>query len=268
MSDSWGCFKTAAVGCVVLTVLAIAIPIAVALLIMRPFNRAIDTRAGLEASFGAQEAYVPPPSGAPDADRIAVFLEVRQALAATCEEFAEKEQQVARLEAFDDRPEVSRIEVLRQAASTTRSMLGMGPLIGRFFELRNQALAEGGMGLGEYSYIYVLAYNAEMLDPGESTRLLGEHATNSRVRRALRAMLANQLAAIDDGAAEAQAELAAELARLDADAERIPWQDGLPAALDEALLPHREALRKAFCPATAPLELMINVKRGPAVETL
>lgn len=268
MSDSWGCFKTAAVGCVALTVLTVAIPIAVALLIMRPFNRAIDTRAGLEASFGAQEGYVPPPSGAPGADRITVFLAVRRALATTCEEFTEKEQQIARLEAFDDRPEVSRIEVLRQAASTTRSMLGMGPLIGRFFELRNQALAEGGMGLGEYSYIYVLAYQAEMMDPGESTRLLGEHTTNSRVRRALRAMLVNQLAAIDDGAAEARAEIAAEIARLDADAERIPWQDGLPAALEESLLPHREALRTAFCPATAPLELMINVKRGPAVETL
>jgi hypothetical protein len=268
MSDSWGCFKTAAVGCVALTVVVIAGLAALAFFVMRPFNRAIDTRVGLEASFGEQGAYVPPPSGAPGPDRIAAFLEVRRALAVTREEFAEKEQQVARLEAFDDRPEVSRIEVLRQAASTTRSMLGMGPLIGRFFELRNRALADAGMGLGEYSYIYVLAYNAEMMDPGESTRLLGEHTTNPRVRRALRAMLANQLAAIEDGAAEARNELAAEIARLDADPARIPWQDGLPAAVEEALLPHREALRTTFCPATAPLELMINVKRGPAVETL
>jgi len=62
--------------------------------------------------------------------------------------------------------------------------------------------------------------------------------------------------------------LETEISAMQADQGRIPWQDELPRAITEALAPYRAELDELYCPAMAPLELMINEKRGPAVESL
>jgi len=146
-----GCLKQTAIGCVVLIVLAIVFPIVFGVMMMSPFNRAIESRNAIEQRFGPQEAFVPPPAGAPAPDRIEAFLDVRRTLAVTCADFSQMEEQVRKLEAFDDQDEVSRIDVVTQTLSTTRSMMGMGPLIGNFYETRNQSLLDAEMGLGEYT---------------------------------------------------------------------------------------------------------------------
>lgn len=270
MSESGSCFKYGMVGCLSLLVLAVAVPLILAVLVVRPLNRAIDTRTELEAQHGTQDSYVPPLSGVPSADRVEAFLEVRRALAASCSDFQRAEDEVARLEAFDQQENVKKLEVIRQAFSTTRAMVGMGPLIGDFFDTRNRELAAVDMGLGEYSYIYILAYGTKLAAPEEGPQLLGSDATNARVRAALRRMLANQLAAVetsgDDQGAILDA-LTAEVARLEADHEAVPWQHGVPPTMVEALLPFRERLDAAYCEATVPLELMINVKRGLSIES-
>ena len=55
---------------------------------------------------------------------------------------------------------------------------------------------------------------------------------------------------------------------MQADEGRIPWQDELPPTITAALAPYRAVLDELYCSAMAPLELMINEKRGPAVESL
>ena len=270
MSESWSCFKYGMVGCLSLVVLAVAVPLILAVLVMRPLNRAIDTRTELEARHGTQDSYVPPLSGVPSADRVEAFFEVRRALAASCSDFQRAEDEVARLEAFDEQQNVKKLEVIRQAFSTTRAMVGMGPLIGDFFDSRNRELAVVDMGLGEYSYIYILSYGTKLAARDEGPQLLGSDATNPRVRAALRRMLANQLAALETAGEDTGATfemLAAEVARLEADHEAVPWQHGLPPTMIEALLPFREQLDAAYCEATVPLELMINVKRGLSIES-
>ena len=266
----WGCAKQTAIGCAVLIALAIILPIALGVMMISPFNRAVEARNALEQKFGPQEAFVPPPSGAPAPDRVEGFLEVRRALAVTCSDFGQAEEQVRQLERFDDQDEVSRMAVLKQALSTSRSMMGMGPLIGNFYETRNQSLLDAEMGLGEYTYIYVLAYRDQILDPPEDLQLLGPGATNRRVRRALVSMLEHQLQGLRDaGADESEATvIETQIAALTEDTSRIPWQEGTPQAITDALAPYREELDSLHCPATAPLELMLNEKRGPAVETL
>jgi len=265
-----GCLKQTAIGCVVLIVLAVVFPIALGVMMMGPFNRAVDARITIEQRFGPQEAFVPPPSGAPSPDRVETFLEVRRALSVTCADFSHSEEQVRNLEAFDDQDEVSRVAVMKQVFSTTRSMMGMGPLIGNFYETRNQSLLDAEMGLGEFTYIYVLAYREQILDPPEDLQLLGPRAINRRVRRALVSMLENQLQGLRDaGAADNEiAALETEIAALEEDSYRIPWQEEVPPAIADALAPYREELDALHCPTTAPLELMVNEKRGPAVETL
>jgi len=238
-------------------------------MIMLPLNRAVENRTELEDRFGTQDAFVPPASGAPSPDRIEAFLRVRQALTSTCDDFWNAEQAVAKLEAFDDQEEVSKIAVMKQALSTSKTMMGMGPLIGHFYEVRNQALVDQDMGLGEYTYIYVLAYNAEIVSPTEKLELFGPDATNLRVRQALTSMLANQLELLrqDDGPADVTATVATELEALENDPKRIPWQDGLPPEITASLLPYRSELDRLFCGSTPPLELMINEKRGLAIES-
>jgi hypothetical protein len=238
-------------------------------MIILPLNRAVETRAELETRHGTQEAFVPPASGAPSPARIEAFLSVRQALAPTCEDFWNAERSVAKLEAFDGQEDVSKLTVMKQAMSTSRTMMGMGSLIGHFYEVRNQALVDADMGLGEYTYIYVLAYRDEIVNPTEKLELFGPAATNLRVREALQSMLSNQLDVLrqEIGASDTIAAVEDELAALENDPQRIPWQDGPPPEITAALQPYRGELDRFFCGSTPPLELMINEKRGLAIES-
>jgi len=82
-------------------------------------------------------------------------------------------------------------------------------------------------------------------------------------------MMENQLAGLRESGSgdEETATLETEIANLEEDSGRLPWQDGLPPAIAEALAPYREDLDTVHCKATGPLELMLNEKRGPGLET-
>jgi hypothetical protein len=265
-----GCLKQTAIGCGVLIVIVVALLLVMMVKMLSPFNRAVEDRHAIEEQFGAQEAYVPPASGAPSADRIEVFLEVRRTLREPCVDLSSAQQQVQKLESFDDQDEVDRVDVLKQAFSTTKSMMGVGPVIGRFYEIRNQSLLDAGMGLGEFTYIFAVAYRDQQLNPPESNQLFGPTATNLRVRKALLSMLESQLAILrSEGGGEAEiAALEAEISAMQADRNRIPWQDEIPPAITGAFARYRAELDELYCPAMAPLELMINKKHGPAFESL
>jgi hypothetical protein len=267
---SRGCLKQAALGCGGLLVVAVAVPVVLTVMILPPMNRAIEARADFEALHGPQDAFVPPASGVPSPDRIEAFLSVRQALAPACTDFWSAERSVAKLEAFDDQENISKIDVMKQAMSTSKTMMGMGPAIGHFFENRNRALVDAGMGLGEYTYIYVVAYNDRILEPETELQLFGPQVANGRVREALASMLKNQLEALRrEGAQEELTRaVAAEVEALENDPDRIAWQDGIPLEIESSLLPYRDRLDTAFCGSTAPFELLINEKRFLAIESL
>jgi len=267
--ENRGCFKQAAAGCGCLVVAAVAIPVVMTAMIMVPMNRAVSDRTELEALYGTQKSYVPPASGAPSPDRIEAFLTVRRALEPACGDFWGAEHAVAAMEAFDDEVEPSRMAVIRQAMSTSRTMMGMGSLIGHYYETRNQALLDAGMGLGEYTYIYVMAYNDKIVNPPAELHLFDPETVNQRVHAALHSMLVNQLevARREGGSEDTVAALAAEARALEDDPHRIPWQDGLPPAIEASILPFRDELDLAYCGSTASLELMINEKRTLAIET-
>lgn len=264
----WGCLKQTAAGCGILIVLAIVVPIVIGLMMTRPFNRAVEARATMEERFGPQDGFVPPLDGVPAADRIETFIEVRRTLKATCVDFSAAEEGVARLEAFDDQDEVNKMDVMKQAFSTTKNMMGIGPVLGRFYETRNQSLLDADMGLGEFTYIFTLAYRDQMLDPTSDFSLFGPGATNRRVRLAMVSMLQNQRGALVEagGSDDDLAALDAEIAAMESDSDRILWQDEMPPLIAAALAPYREELDELYCPPAAPLELMINVKHGPSVE--
>jgi hypothetical protein len=264
-----GCLRNAAIGCGLAVVFAVAIPVILAIMIMGPLSTAVADRQAGEARFGAQEQFVPPVTGVPTAERVEAFLAVRQELAPTCADFWRTEDAVRELEALDEHGEASKLEALGRALTTTRRMMAMGPLIGEFYETRNRALLDAGMGLGEYTYLYVLAYRKQILNPDRELQLFGPEVVNPRVQAALRSMLEHQLVAATETGADREIEVALEheIQAMTTDPKRIPWQDGMPAALTDDLAPYRERLDDAFCGASAPLELLINEKRFLAIES-
>lgn len=266
-----GCLKNTAIGCGVLLVVAIAIPFIGGYFVMRPFSEAIDVRSELEEQFGSLETFIPAHSGAVAPDRMEVFLQVRRDLAPSCVEFARVEEQFLAMERFDDQEEVSRTEVLREAFKTTKSAMRMGPLMGDFFATRNRALLEAKMGMGEFTYIWVASNHDRILNPHDESELFGPGPLNSRVRVGLLAMLVNQRDALgrEQGVPpEEIALLEAEIDAMESDGRRVLWQDGLPSAIAHSIEPYRQELDELYCSSTAPLELMINVRHGPAIESL
>jgi hypothetical protein len=127
------------------------------------------------------------------------------------------------------------------------------------------------MGLGEYSFIYAMAYHRQLLAPDTEARLFTGSAANRRVRAELAGMLRRQfeaaLATEEVDAAWLSA-LEAEAAALEDDPERLPWQDGLPEVIETCFGPYRQALDDSYSPATAEFDLLNSTVRnfGLAIE--
>jgi len=254
------------IGCGAAVLLGIGAVVVLTIAVMRPFGSAVDDREVLDAQYGARADWVPAPDGSIAPDRMEAFLAVRHAVHPLCAEFMAAETQIMSMQRFDDQEDVSRSEVLREALATTRTAIGLGPLIGELYAARNAALLEAGMGLGEYAWIYTLAYRdrlSEVSDP--QTRLFGGSQTDRRVLADVRGMLERQLAQAEDPAARLALE--AEIEAMRSDPERLPWADVLPAPTADSLAPFRQRLDDLYCDAAAPMELLTNTRRGLAVET-
>ena len=67
---------------------------------------------------------------------------------------------------------------------------------------------------------------------------------------------------MEEGDAAAREALANEIAAMEDDRRRLPWQDGLPATLAASLEPHRERLEATYDPVANAFELGRNRRRG------
>jgi hypothetical protein len=159
-----------------------------------------------------------------------------------------------------------------------RAGLGMAPRILEFAAARNDALLEAEMGLGEYAWIYWMAYHAWLGHPVDDSRLRdvieeraeydgsaqihidgmdGDEIRRERQRDLLAMLrnLAQELATRDD-ASELHELVTAELAVAEAEWGRVPWQDGLPEPFTFGLEPYRGRLEESYSAATNPFELL------------
>jgi hypothetical protein len=267
--QSWSWLKGCGIGCGAL-VLIVAMASAVGLLrVLRPLQSAIDARAELEGRFGSEDSYTPSPDGTIAPDRIEAFLQVRNGLADTCERLTANTAAMARMEDLDQQENPSRAEVLRLAAAATKSAMRMGRLMGELFERRNQLLLAAGMGLGEYTHLYLVAYREQLTDGGPRTGILDGSPVNARIRSLIEAMLDRQLeAARGDGLPPAWIDsLAGERAAIASDQSRLPWQDGLPEQTRASLEPFQERIDSTFCSAATEVELLRNVRRTLAIQS-
>ena len=262
---SKGWLKGCAIGCGVLVLIPVLIVLAVSVRTCVPLRTASRDLGRLEEKFGPPGAFAPPADGAIPDPRIGAFLEVRQAMMAPCERFQGLWEKMERVEQLDEAESLSG----REVADTTKALGGaaaeIAPFVGEFFEQRNRSLLEAEMGLGEYSYIFVLAYHEQLLDRTIHRELFTEGGLFSPEAQAtLRTILTHQLDQlttdrVDD---DLRRQLEREIDAMEQDPQRVPWQDGLPTPIESALEPHREQLDDSFCKATAGIALDHSSRRA------
>jgi hypothetical protein len=260
---------------------------------LRGFDEAISVREDLTERYGQVRDWVPQPDGAIASDRMLVFLAVRDSLTphrelitATFESFGVASREIEQ--------ETSGFKKFLRGMKVGKSGLGVGNDLGEFYYVRNRVLLDSGMGLGEYTYIYVLAYysllghspedspeNAFVEFEAEEGGDEGPHWQSSmseeevpftRIRRDLISMLDNQLAALPpegtDQTLDAwRQELTAEIAALDEDPLRGLWPDGLPEPILASLESHRDRLESTYSPIMNILELSRNRRQGMSIKS-
>ena len=239
------------------------------------FDTAVETRKDLEQRFGAAGSYVPAPDGAVEPARMEAFLAVRDATAGARERLSAAWAKIPLSPAAARELESQGfMEKMRSTFKITRAGLGLGAEMGALFAARNQAMADAGMGFGEYTYIYTLAYYSWLghspeegpeTAGGDGEAAFGPRMGNvffGRVRGDLLQMLRNQLAGVPADEADWRQTLSAEIAAMEADSRRLPWQDALPAAVTASFEPYRDRLEATYSPATNAFELGRNKKRG------
>lgn len=243
-----------------------------------------DTEAMTEVlteRFGRVPDFCPDPDGTIRPERIEAFLSARESFAPIRESIAKS------METLSQKKDVHDVEVGKPKSIFTMMRLGFGiiPQTAEFIKTRNEALLEEEMGLGEYYYIYVVAYYSwlgknpedgpgfQIVGSGEErdfeywdqeeTKEMNRDRMLRRVNRMLLPMLHNQLGKLDeeestDTSKDWRMMLEKEIETLEQDRERLLWQDGLPEVIEASLLPYRNQFEASYNPMTNPLEMMIE----------
>lgn len=219
--------------------------------VMQPINAAKQAEQNLVDTLGAVPDYVPPPDGAVAPERLEIFLRARTHLLVHTGRIQDT---IARIEAIDEQEDLGAGELW----GFLKLVGGSLPRMVEFFSTRNAILMAEGMSLGEYFYIYALAYGDRFCPPGDDGRPPAdcEYVTGRATREYAR-MLRNQL---DNAAHPPPAHVAAalreEVARLESGARALPWHGERPAEIEASLAPYRERLAPLFCAETRELELV------------
>ena len=235
----------------------------------------------LTERYGQINDFCPEPDGSIGPSRIEAFLSVRDAFAP----FRDKlEISMQELQARTGKSEVE-VKKPKNIFEMVKLGFGLVPQIAEFMKFRNQALLDAEMGMGEYTYIYAIAYfswlekppedgpDFEVMEEGEGSRLgemdleeIREERRDSmlrRLHRALLPMLQNQLeklgtAGSSESISEWKDQLQAEIQALEDDRFRLSWEDGLPDVIKTSLEPYRDRLDRSYNAMTNPFELMIE----------
>ncbi len=247
---------------------------------VQDFAGAKQAAVELAGRYGEIRDFTPPLDGRIAADRLEAFLAVRRA---TEPARGETRGAIGGLESRIEGFQKGEIRGFWAVLTAIRQGVGAIPSLARLNEDRSRALLKQEMGMGEYEYIYVLAYYSWLgKSPGDGPRFLKmsndngvnwdpdndvddarerrTHAIDRRVRSDFRAIFKNALGAARKGAPDVDrrwlAAVEDELKALDQNWDRVPWADGLPKATQESLAPYREQLEASYDELNNALELV------------
>jgi len=152
------------------------------------------------------------------------------------------------------------MEFLRDVTRVVRVLPSVGRHFGEYLTARNEALQANGMGLGEYTWIYVVTYHAwlghrplQAIEGGPHPSMFYERI----VPQVLDMIRRHVDEASDDAAILVWR---SELNALERDARRIPFEEGLPPELESSVLPYRDELERLACPEAAELDVVLTEK--------
>lgn len=253
------------VGCAVAALLAIVVTVGGGLLMTRPLSRAAATQEELTERYGARDEFQPPLEGLTRL-QIKRFIAVRLELQPMCARFEEIGDKFRAMEEMDSGTgDPGTGEVLKAVGGVMGAAMGMAGSLGKFTELRNEALLNQEMNLGEYAWIYVLVYNSWLAHPPNESFEEGETGVYSRPERRVLATMLDQHA---DDLAETGRLADSRLWRTEA--ERVmergagaPFSGAhLPLKIRAELEPYREKLEDLYCPDSASFEWSQVKKKG------
>ena len=225
-------------------------------------------------------------TGVPSVERMEVFLAIRESSA---EWRTMVETSFVKILAEEGLNEVDGFKHFLRILKASRDL---APVFSSFWTSRNQAMLDGGMGMGEYIYLYCLTYNSWLgYDPSDGARdagafLSGLGAAGPRVHPsegdeedvldkmqhrewAWRQVNSLMLPLLQKAAREASAagdasvlvwaeELQQEIQNLQDDPQRIPFTDNLPLHFGETCEPFRSRLEANYSVTVNPVELMFE----------
>ncbi len=253
-------------GCAGAIVLSLVVPLGFGLFLSRPLGDAVNSQKALVAAQGDREAWVPP-AAPPTPERLDDFLAVRAAVMPLCPRFTAVAADIERMEALDKHEgKPGKGEILKTVARVGNSLMGMVVDIGKMNDARNQALLARHMGLGEYTWLYVLAYHAWLGNPvvdtthgrrSHSGEGVSERERLDDLRDTVVGLLRRHAEAL---AAAGQADAAAvwrdEADRQERTGDVAPFaKGGLPEEWATAFAARGDALRASWCEAMSPYDL-------------
>jgi hypothetical protein len=266
------------IGCGVLILIVVGLVVASGFIFrdaIQEFEQADQSMETVAERYGTISDFRPDADGAIRPERIEVFLAARDSVAT---ERQEMDRSLTALSANSDAEDGRTGRLPRLPAGVigkTRAGVWLMHQLADFLRQRNEALLESEIGLGEYYYIYTLAYYGWLENsPGDgpSFKLVGDRGyvfeeieslpepavrehrtevTRRSLNRLFLPVLRNQLNDLD--AVEDPGELVewrelleAEILKLETDADRIPWEDGVPDFISVSLEPFRERLEQSY----------------------
>jgi hypothetical protein len=237
-------------------------------------KNATESFEGIETSmdavteqYGEIGDYVPPADGVLSDERLEAFLSVRSMMASSREDLG------GSITVLADGAGQLEEGSWKDKLLMLRSGMSMIPQLINYFGDFSEALLASGMGQGEYYYIYAVTYYSWLgFSPGdgppfklsdddnvtisstndtEDIRQGRDEQLRRYLNRTLLPMLDGQLNQLDAAPAETvdpawRELLAEEVAALDHDSLRLPWQDGLPEQLEVVLEPFHDRLVDSY----------------------
>lgn len=155
---------------------------------MVAFDEIKKSEKQLIEKYGKVEIFCPEADGTIKAERMEVFLKVRENLIPLREELEKSLTQLLTEVSQAENEDSSIWGILKLIKDGSKVL----PKAAKYFSTRNRKLLELGMGLGEYYYIYVMAYYAGLgisPDDGPDFSFLGAGNKNSSLYYAIQEMM-------------------------------------------------------------------------------
>jgi hypothetical protein len=254
--------KQYGIGCGLLVLFVVVVLAGLSGWVFLGYREAFVVRDRLEQVHETQDEFTPPGIGGIPRDRLHRFVAVRETLYPLCEKVSGHQRLFARIQGHVDSDRPPDGSLIRDGFRAATSMLRVGRDFGDYVTARNEALLAEDMGLGEYTWIYVLAHYSWLgLQPvaaieGESRPSVFYDRVLPQVREMIRRHVA------EAGDSQSAAAWRSELEALDRDPRRVPFEDGLPPELESSLSPFRDEFERLACPAAGELDVVLTVKSG------